>query len=442
MSLRGFRAQILSVAQDPRVHGPQALRYEEDGLLIVDGGIVTARGSYAQLAPKFTGVPIETFPDKLIVPGFVDTHVHFPQIDSIAAYGEQLLEWLQKHIFPAEMRYSDEGFAAQSAAFFCDELLRNGTTSALVFPTVHPQSVDAFFAEANARNLRMICGKVLMDLGPEGLRDTPETGYSQSAALIKRWHGTGRLGYAATPRFAVTSSPEQLQAAGALVKSHPDVLMHTHLSENHSEIAQVARQFPSALDYTDVYGSHGLVGANSVFAHGIHLSDRECGELSQAGSTVAFCPTSNLFLGSGLLDLQRLFDVGVHVALGSDVGAGTSLSMLQTQGTAYQVAQMRGLALDPFRSLYLATTAGAMALGVEDKIGSLEIGQEADFLVLDPAATPLLARRTASADLRDRLFAMQILGDDRCIFATYILGQCAHWRDPGYANLQVQKDVA
>lgn len=429
MTMRGFRAPILSVAQDPLANDA-ATRFEQDGLLIVDGGLVIARGPYADLAPQFADVPIESFPGKLIVPGFIDCHVHYPQVDSIAAHGEQLLEWLERHVFPVEKRYCDEAFAADAAEFFCDELLRNGTTTALVFPTVHPQSVDAFFAAAQRRNLRMISGKVLMDLGPDGLCDTPETAYSQSEALIARWHGRGRLVYAVTPRFALTSSPQQLQAAGALLARHPGVLLHTHLSENHAEIAQVAQQFPQARDYTDVYDSHGLVGERSVFAHGIHLSGHECARLAEANCAIAFCPTSNLFLGSGLFDLARLSDAGVQVALGSDVGAGTSLSLLHTQGMAYQIAQMRGQALDPFRALYLATAAGAGALGIADKVGALQIGQEADFLVLDPAATPLLARRTAGADLRDMLFALQILGDDRAIFATYVMGQPAYQKEP------------
>lgn len=429
MSLRGFRAPILSVAQDPSLGG-QPVRFEDDGLLVVEGGTIIARGPYADLAPQYPDLPVERFAGKLIVPGFIDCHVHYPQIDSIAAHGEQLLEWLKMHVFPVEKRYVDQSFAADAAEFFCDELLRNGTTTALVFPTVHPQSVDAFFTAAQKRNLRMISGKVLMDLGPEGLCDTPETAYSQSEALIARWHGKDRLGYAVTPRFALTSSPEQLHAAGVLLARHPGVLLHTHLSENHAEIAQVAQQFPQARDYTDVYDGHGLVTAQSVFAHGIHLSGHECARLAEADAAVAFCPTSNLFLGSGLFDLARLSEAQVQVALGSDVGAGTSLSLLHTQGMAYQVAQMRGQALDPFRALYLATAAGARALGIADKVGALEVGQEADFLVLDPAATPLLARRTARADLRDLLFALQILGDDRAIFATYIMGQPAFQKEP------------
>jgi guanine deaminase len=429
MSLKAFRAELLSVPEDPAQIGEAAIRHHPDGLLVVEDGIVVAFGAHADLAPRFADVPIEHLPG-LVVPGFVDTHIHYPQTDRIAAYGSQLLEWLEHHIFPAEAAFADRGHADRTASFFLDELLRNGTTSALVFATVHAQSVDALFEAALARDMRIVSGKVLMDLGPETLHDSVESGRAETEALIARWHGRGRLGYAVTPRFALTSSDAQLAGAGAVLAAHPDILMHTHLAENRDEIAAVAARFSSARDYLNVYDQFGLVGPRSVFAHCIHMDDRALARMGEAGASIAFCPTSNLFLGSGLFDLARADAHGVKVGIGTDVGAGTSFSMLATLGEAYKVGQMRGVSLDPFRALYLATAGGARTLGLGDRIGGLQAGQEADFVVLDCAATPLIARRTAGATLRNRLFALQILGDDRAIRRTYVAGRCAWSREP------------
>ncbi len=433
MKRTAYRAALLGVPRDPAGEGGAAIRYEPDGMLVVEEGRVLARGAYAALAAKFSDLELIAWPGRIITPGFIDAHVHYPQVERIASHGAQLLEWLERHIFPIEKRFADPAYCAQTAEFFLGELLRNGTTSALVFPTVHPQSVTALFAAAERRGMRIVSGKVLMDLGPEGLRDTPASGRAQSEALIARWHNRGRLTYALTPRFALTSSDPQLALAGELLAAHPGVLLHTHLAENPAEIAAVAQRFPEACDYLDVYDRFGLVGPRSVFAHGVHLGGREGARLAQAGSSLALCPTSNLFLGSGLFDLAGLSAAGVRTALGTDVGAGTSLSLLATMGAAYQVCQLRGTALDPFRALYLATAAGARALGISDAVGALEEGQEADFVVLDPAATPLLARRTAGASLAETLFALQVLGDDRAIAATYIAGRLAHHRDDAAA---------
>jgi guanine deaminase len=421
VTVRAFRGELLSVGSDPRTD-PEAVRHEADGLLVVEDGIVVARGPYAELAERHASVPVEVLAG-LIVPGFVDAHVHYPQLDSIAAHGEQLMDWLERHIFPAEKAFVDRAHADAVADFFLAELLRNGTTSALVFPTVHQGSVDALFEAAQARNMRIACGKVLMDLGPEGLRDTPETARAESEALIARWHGKARLSYAVTPRFAPTSSDAQLGVAGSLVRAHPGVLMHTHLAENVDECAHVARRFPEALDYLDVYDRFGLVGPRSVFAHGIHLSDGACTRLARSGAGIAVCPSSNLFLGSGLFNFGQADAHGVKLGLGTDVGAGTSFSMLHTAGLAYQAALARGDRLDPFRALWLATAGSAALLHMGDRVGALAVGQEADFVVLDAVATPLLARRTAGASLADRLFALQILGDDRAVQATYVIGE-------------------
>lgn len=432
MPLHAFRAELLSVAHDPRDY-PEAARHEPDGLLVVEDGVVVDRGAYAQLAERYARVPTRTLPG-LVVPGFVDAHVHYPQTDRIASHGEQLLDWLDRHIFPAEQAFADRAHADEVAAFFCDELLRNGTTSALVFPTLHEGSVDALFAAAQQRNMRLISGKVLMDQGPDGLRDTVASGRAQSEALIRRWRGRGRLGYAVTPRFVLASSDAQLADAGALVAEHPDVLMHTHLAENRRECDVVAQRFGDAADYLDVYDRFGLVTSRSVFAHAIHMSDRACAHLHQTGAGVAVCPSSNLFLGSGFFDFGLNDRHKVRLGLGTDVGAGTSFSLLRTAGFAYQAALARGEALDPLRALYLATAGSAALLHIGDKVGALEPGQEADFAVLDPAATPLLARRTAGADLATRLFALQILGDDRAIAATYVMGERAWSRDMNFTS--------
>ncbi len=425
MTLTAYRAELLSVPDDPATGA--APLHHQDGLLVIEDGIVVAFGAHAELAPRFPGVPVERL-NGLVVPGFVDTHIHYPQTDRIAAHGAQLLDWLERHIFAEEARFADRSHADAVAAFFLDELLRNGTTSALVFATVHTASVDALFDAALARDMRIVSGKVLMDQGPATLRDSVADGRADSEALIARWRGRGRLGYAITPRFALTSSDDQLADAGALLAAHPDALLHTHLAENKSEVAAVAARFPDAADYLDVYDRFGLVGPRSVFAHCIQMSDHALARMGAAGSAIAFCPTSNLFLGSGLFDLAAADRHGVTVGIGSDVGAGTSFSLLATLGEAYKVGQLRGTSLDPFRALHLATAGGARALGLADRIGGLQPGQEADFVVLDDQATPLLARRTAGASLFDRLFALQILGDDRAIAATFLAGRRAHVR--------------
>lgn len=361
----------------------------------------------------------------LVVPGFIDTHVHYPQVDVIASYGTQLLEWLETFTFPLEARFSDASVAQETASFFINELLRNGTTTALVFGTVHRESVEEFFEESHRRNLRMICGKVLMDRNaPEELCDTPELSYTESAELIQKWHGKDRLGYAVTPRFAPTSSPEQLAQAGRLLLEYPDVYLHTHLAENTKECDWVASLYPESTDYLDVYEQFGLVRKRSVFAHAIHLDDSEWARLANAQASVAHCPTSNLFIGSGLFDLRTAMRSGVQVGVGTDIGGGDSFSILRTLNEAYKVAQLQKASLSPATSLYLATLGGARALDIDNFVGNFTPGKEADFVVLNDQATPLLARRSlANRNWLDRLFMLQMLGDDRCIYDTYILGQ-------------------
>ena len=432
MSIKGFRGELLSLSHDP-VEAPDAVRYEADGLLVVEAGRVLARGPFAEVSPRFPGLAVERL-EGLIVPGFIDAHVHYPQLGRIASHGAQLLDWLERHIFPAEKAFADPVHAAAVAEEFLDELLRHGTTSALVFGTVHAASVEAFFAAAEARDLRMVCGKVLMDLGPEGLRDTVEESRAESEALIAKWHGRGRLGYAVTPRYALTSSDEQLAVAGELLSAHPGVLLHTHLAENAREIAEVAARFTEAVDYLDAYDRFGLVTERSVFAHGVHLPDRSCARLAETGAGIAVCPSSNFFLGSGMFDFGQAERHGVRLGLGSDIGAGTSLSLLHNGGLAYQAGLPRGYVLDPFRALWLATGGSARVLHIDGEVGRLAEGQEADFVVLDDAATPLMARRTAGASLSERLFALQILGDDRAVRRTYVLGRCVWDKETGHGR--------
>jgi guanine deaminase len=432
VSRQAYRASLLHALADPcQAPAAEAWAFHEDGLLMVENGHVQAFGAYADLAPTLDPhTPVKDYSGKLITPGFVDAHIHYPQTDVIAAWGSQLLDWLTHHTFPAELAFADRAHADEAAAFFCDELLRNGTTSALVFGTVHKTSVDALFEAALSRNMRLIAGKVLMDrYAPSGLTDTVETGRSDTEALIRAWRGRGRLGYAVTPRFAVTSTDAQLAMAGEVAAAHPDILIHTHMSENLDEIARVGELFPDCRDYLDVYARHGLVTARSVFAHCVHAEPDALHRMTAAGASAAFCPSSNLLLGSGLFSLKQACDCGVTVGLGTDVGAGASFSLLHMMGEAYKVGQMGGEALDPLHAFYLATLAGACALKIDDKVGNLAPGKEADFLVLDLAATPLLARRTAAArTISEKLFVLSIVGDDRCIERTYLAGRVAHRR--------------
>ncbi len=432
-STHAYRAAILHCIADPAVVGIEAsYEYYEDGVLLVEDGLIKAVGHAADLLPNLaSGVAITTYNNALITPGFIDTHIHFPQTGMIASYGEQLLDWLNTYTFPTEQQFADKAHAAEVAEVFLKELLRNGTTTALVFGTVHKESVDAFFEACQARNLRMIAGKVLMDRNaPDYLTDTPESGDADSRELIERWHGKGRLHYAVTPRFAPTSSPEQLCLAGELFQQYPDLYMHTHLSENRQEIEWVKGLFPERKGYLDVYDHYRLIGPRAVFAHGVHLCDEECQRLAETGSAVAFCPTSNLFLGSGLFDLPKLEAHGVRVGLGTDVGAGTSFSQLQSLNEAYKVMQLQGKKLDPFKSLYLATLGGARALYLDDKIGNFAPGKDADFVVLDYQATPLLSYRLQqSKSLPETLFALIMLGDDRAIQETFAAGNSVHRRD-------------
>jgi guanine deaminase len=436
--LKAFRCSFLDFIDDPFYASElESVRYITDGLLVIENGLVKEIGDYASLQDKYIGIEITSYPGMLIMPGFIDTHIHFPQTEAIASYGEQLLEWLHKYIFPTERKFQEFAYAQKVAAIFLDELLKNGTTTALVFAAVYPESVEAFFTEAHRRNLRAIAGKVMMDRNaPDYLVHTPESSYQQSKQLIEKWHKNGRLLYAVTPRFAITSSPEQLNAASRLLDEFPDVYLHTHLSENVDEIAFVNQLFPENEGYLDVYDRAGLVRNRSIFAHGVHLTDAEFTRLSEANSAIAFCPTSNLFLGSGLFKIEQAKskEHPVKLGLGTDIGAGTSFSLLQTAGEAYKVAQLRKQKLSPFQALFLATLGGARALGLEDKIGNFEAGKEADFIVIDPRCTELLAFRNGDEtaisleELAAKVFTLMVVGSDRSTYATYILGNLAYER--------------
>lgn len=425
--LNVFRGELLHFLADPaKVALQDSYQYFEDGLLITNKGLIEAVGDAKELLadlPK--DVEITHYKEGLITPGFVDTHVHYPQTEMIASYGEQLLEWLENYTFPAERQFSDEEHGKNVAEFFLSQLLAAGTTTALVFGTVHKESVDAFFKVAQKKNLRMICGKVLMDRNcPDYLQDTADSGYEESKALIEKWHNKDRLQYAITPRFAPTSSTEQLDRAGELLKEYPGVYLQTHLSENKSEIEWVKTLFPDSKNYLDVYQQSQLLGRRSIFAHGVHLHDSECQQLGESESAIAFCPSSNLFLGSGLFDLTQARKHNVNVGFGSDIGAGTTFSMLSTINEGYKTQQLRGDKLSPFESFYLATLGGAVALDLQGTIGNFVKGAEADFIVLDYRATPLMERRMRHCkNLTEKLFILSMLGDERHVKATHIMGE-------------------
>ncbi|MEM8543882.1 MAG: guanine deaminase [Cyanobacteria bacterium P01_H01_bin.119] len=436
MAIKAIRSSFLDCIKDP-FFAPEdnSVRYISDGLLVINkAGKIQDFGDYEILAAQYADIPIKTYRDRLILPGFIDTHIHFPQTTMMAAYGEQLLEWLNQYTFPTERKFQDKDYAREIADVFLDELLRNGTTTALVFAAVYPQSAEAFFEAAQARNMRMISGKVLMDRNaPDYLCDTAESAYQDSKRLIEKWHNKGRLRYAVTPRFAATSTAEQLSVAGRLLREYPDVYLHTHLSENVDEVALVKTLFPNCEGYLDVYDRAGLVTNRSVFAHGVQLTDAEFARLSEAEAAIAFCPTSNLFLGSGLFKIEQAKSpkAPIKVGLGTDIGAGTSFSILQTANEAYKVAQLRNQKLSPFKALFLATLGGARSLALDTVLGNFDLGKEADFVVLNPQATPLLARRNPAPtaqtleSLADLAFSLIMMGDDRAVTATHIMGERA-----------------
>lgn len=436
---KAVRGTIFFLTEDPgtTIDPVKSYQYYDDGILvlnddghILDVGYATEMHSKYQLAAH----TVLNYSGKFIFPGFIDTHTHYPQSEIIAAFGEQLTHWLDKYIYPTEAHFADKSYASSASRFFLNELLDNGTTTALVFGTVHKTSVNALFEEAEKLNMRIIGGKIMMDRNaPHYLLDTPETTYIESQALIETWHNKGRIQYAVTPRFAITSSPEQLAVAAKLFHAYNGVYLQTHISENLSEVMHAKQLFPASKNYLSIYDDFGLVGPRAIFAHGVHLTDEEFSLLAKKKATISFCPTSNLFLGSGLFDFRKAQQENCHLGLGTDIGAGTSFSMFQTLNEAYKIVQLHKaytdtpqneITLTPFKAFYLATLGAARALYLGDKLGSLQPGKEGDFIVLDLEAIPLLKfRLQKTQSLADRLFALMMLADDRTVEAVYLMGK-------------------
>ncbi|MEQ8481725.1 MAG: guanine deaminase [Hoeflea sp.] len=427
MNSKLLRGRTLSFVRRPEArddHGSYV--FEEDGGLLIGDGRIQAAGSYDDVvgrAPAGT----ETIDHRpyLLMAGFIDPHIHFPQMQVTASYAANLLEWLNTYTFVEEQRFAEEAHAERFAKLFFDELLRHGTTTAAAYCSVHKVSADAYFAEAARRNLLMVGGKVMMDRNaPEALTDTAQSGYDDTKCVIADWHGKARNHVAITPRFAITSTPAQLEAAGALAREHPDLLIQTHLSENDAEIAYTLELYPEASDYTDIYARYGLLTDKALLGHAIHLSDREMGAIAEAGAVAVHCPTSNLFLGSGLFDLQRIRANSVRTAIATDIGGGSSYSMLRTLDEAYKIQQLRGFRVSPLESFWQATRGNGEALGLAGRIGTLEPGTDADIIALDAAATPAMAIRMETVTtLEEELFLLQTLGDDRSVRSVYVAGE-------------------
>ncbi|MEM6595346.1 MAG: guanine deaminase [Pseudomonadota bacterium] len=416
--------QTLSFDADPFVEGMGAARHERRGAVVVESGRVAWVGP-ADARPQTPQDVIHDYGDKLICAGFIDAHVHHPQTAMIASWGKRLIDWLNDYTFPEEARLADPDYARAIARSYCDLALANGTTTMCSFATVHATSVDSFFEEAQLRRMRAITGKTCMDFEvPDNLRDTAQSAYDDSKALLEKWHGVDRLGYAITPRFSPTSTQAQLVALGQLWQEHPECLMQTHLSEQVEEIAWVKRLFPEARDYLDTYEMHGLLDARGLFGHAIHLEPRERDRLREIGASVVHCPTSNTFIGSGLFDMTGLKTSGLSVGLATDTGGGSSFSMLRTMAAAYEVAQLRGHALHPAELIWLATCGSSRALHLEEQIGNLAPGMEADLVVLDLASTPAIAQRHARAEsFWEAVFPTIMMGDDRAVTKTWVNGK-------------------
>lgn len=420
-----LRGRILSFRREPQdTADTEACLYVEDGALLLRDGAIAASGEHAEVAARSPGAQVVDHRPHLMMAGFIDPHIHFPQVQVVASWGSQLLDWLNGYVFPEEARFRDPGHAARMAGRFLDLLTAHGTTTVVAYCSVHAASADAYFAEALDRGMRMIGGKVMMDRNaPDDLRDTPQSGYDDSKALIERWHGHGRLGYAISPRFAITSTPEQLEMAGALAREHPGCHIQTHLSENRDEIAFATSLYPKARDYLDIYGTYGLLTGRMLLGHAIHLGAREVASLAETGAHPVFCPTSNLFLGSGLFDDACLRAAGTTNAIATDIGGGTSYSMLQTLNEGYKILQLQNQALHAMRAFHWITRGNAEVLGLEDRIGTLEPGTEADIVVLDARATAAMALRMERVEtLAEELFVLQMMGDDRAIVETYVAG--------------------
>lgn len=415
--------QVILYTGDPFVDGIGAVQVLTQGAVAVAGGKIAAVGEAAPLRARFPQARLHHHQGRLISPGFIDAHVHYPQTAIIASWGKRLIDWLNSYTFPEEMRFADPAYADQIANRYLDLVLAHGTTTVCSYATIHPASVDAFFTAAQARGLRAYAGKTCMDRNaPEALRDTAQSAYDDSKALLHRWHGVDRLAYVISPRFSPTSTPEQLAALGALWREYPDCLMQTHLSEQTDEVAWVRDLFPQSRDYLDTYEAQGLLRQGAVYGHAIHLTDREKARLIEAGAAIVHCPTSNTFIGSGLVDMTLARQM--RVGLATDIGGGSSFSMLRTMAAAYEVAQLRGQSLHPAQLWWLATQGSARALRAEGRIGSLAPGMEADLVVIDLASTPAIAQAAARAETPwQQLFPTIMLGDDRAVAQVWVAGR-------------------
>ena len=421
-----LRGRVLSFKSRPAgIEDEASYDYFEDGAVLIRNGDIAAVGDFQKIADQAKKASIIDHRPHLIMPGLIDTHNHLPQMQVIGSYGAQLLDWLNTYTFPAEARFSDDGHAERIASAYFDEMLRNGTTTTVAYCSVHKVSANAYFAEAERRNMCVIGGKVMMDRNAaDAVHDTPQSGYDDSKELIAKWHGRGRGHYAITPRFAITSSPEQLAASQALVEEFPDCFVQTHLSENRREIEYTLELYPGREDYLSIYQHYGLLGPKSLFGHSIYLSDRERSAMAETGSIAVFCPTSNLFIGSGLFDEAATRAAGVRVAVATDIGGGTSCSMLRTMDEAYKILQLQHQNLNPLASFFMMTRGNAEALSLSHEIGTLDVGTKADICVMDSRATPGMALRMETASsLSEELFVLQTMGDDRSVAEVYIAGQ-------------------
>lgn len=421
-----LRGRLLTFHQEPKdADDSEAYSYVEDGAILVRDGKIVASGEYRDSAARAPDARVVDHRPHLLMAGFIDAHIHFPQVQIVASWGSQLLDWLNGYTFPAEADYANAQHANAMAGRFCDLLTDHGTTTAVAFCSVHKASAEALFSAAADRNMRIVAGKTMMDRNaPGSVLDTPQTSYDDSKELIATWHGKGRASYAITPRFAITSTPQQMEMAGALAGEHPECYIQTHLSENHAEIAFTAELYPEARDYLDVYDTHGLMGQKTLLGHAIHLKEREIAAIAEAGAHPVFCPTSNLFLGSGLFDDAGLRAHGISNGIATDIGAGTSYSMLQTLNEGYKILQLRDQKLHALRAFHWITRGNAEVLGMSDKIGTLDAGTEADIVVLNARATAAMALRMGRAEtLSEELFVLQMMGDDRAIVQTYVAGR-------------------
>lgn len=428
-SIQIYRGEIFYFIASP-LERPESYVYYPEGALVVVEGKVLEAAPWHEIAERYPAAEVTDYSGRILMPGLIDSHVHFPQTEIIGMYGRQLLDWLNEYVFPTEETFSSPEVAERVARLFIGELFRNGTTSCMAYASVYPESVDTLFSVASEYNMRMITGKIMMNRNaPERLTDTVDSGYKDSRRLLVDWHGKGRNHYVITPRFAITSTVDQLESAARLHREFPDTYIQTHLSENRGEIESILALYPDCRDYLEVYERAGLLTDRSVFGHCIHLSESECERMAAAGATIAHCPTSNLFLGSGLFDMQRINGYPVQTVLATDVGAGTSFSMWKTMGESYKVQQLNGYAASSLELLYSCTLGAARALKLDHEQGNFEKGKDADFIVVDYASTPIQAarteylRRNGKDTLENKLFGLQTQGDDRAIEATYVMGK-------------------